>query len=142
MVDPHVRIKVLEAKNEQLQNQLEIAKEEIRILKSTVIGKPILIPIEWLLTSKEEELLTLLYNKNGKVVSKEHLQQVMYSLNSEVQIKIVDVFVCKVRKKLKDLGFPGAIETHWGKGYSMSQDFFIYLDNIVNSKEKQNDLPT
>lgn len=36
--------------------------------------------------------------------------------------KMVDVMICKLRKKLEDKGFPGAIKTIWGKGYFIEPD--------------------
>ncbi len=40
----------------------------------------------------------------------------------EPEIKIVDVFVCKLRKKLTSAGFETPIETVWGQGYVMPID--------------------
>jgi two-component system cell cycle response regulator CtrA len=39
----------------------------------------------------------------------------------EPELKIIDVFICKVRKKLAEAGAPKLIETVWGRGYRMSR---------------------
>lgn len=59
-------------------------------------------------------------------VSKERLleatQPSWRDRNQEPEIKIVDVHVCRLRKRLEVMGFSGAIQTHWGFGFSMSAD--------------------
>lgn len=50
-------------------------------------------------------------------VTKERLHNAMYDRDEpETEIKIVDVFICKIRNKM---GFD-AIETVWGRGYGLS----------------------
>lgn len=74
------------------------------------------------LTGKEMLLMAVLATSNGRTVSKEMVLSGMYSATEdEPEIKIVDVFVCKLRKKLSavhpDAGL--AIETVWGAGYRL-----------------------
>jgi DNA-binding response OmpR family regulator len=71
------------------------------------------------LTGHEMMLVERLAQKFPNVVSKESLLDWLYQLNTseEPEIKIIDVFVCKVRKKLTPLGV--RIDTAWGKGYSL-----------------------
>jgi two-component system cell cycle response regulator CtrA len=73
------------------------------------------------LTPKEASMLFLLASHPGRVLSKEALLGGMYvdGVDDEPEIKIIDVFVCKLRRKLTDL-HPDAgkfIETMWGHGY-------------------------
>lgn len=42
-------------------------------------------------------------------------------------IKIVDVFVCKMRKKLRPYGI--TIDTVWGRGYLLTAESVLILDN-------------
>ncbi len=69
-----------------------------------------------ILTAQEQCLFEALYAAQGKVVTKEQLLTQLYPIEAdEAEIKIIDVFVCKVRKKLKPLGL--TIQTEWGRGY-------------------------
>ena len=66
-------------------------------------------------TPKEAAILHYLLQREGQPVSKEALYEAVCGPLSDVEIKIIDVWVCKVRKKLPE----GAdIKTHWGFGYS------------------------
>ena len=62
----------------------------------------------------------------GRPVSKERLH---VGLSADVEpmteLKIVDVIICKVRAKLKPYNPEGrcCIETVWGRGYRLSEDF-------------------
>ncbi len=54
----------------------------------------------------------------GRCVTKEMILDHCYGGMDEPEQKIVDVFVCKLRKKLRDAGAPSDfIETVWGRGY-------------------------
>ncbi|UUV43131.1 helix-turn-helix DNA binding domain protein [Rhodobacter phage RcBigEagle] len=69
-------------------------------------------------TPKEARLFFILSNNPGKVFSKETLIRRLYHGQSEDEVpetKIVDVFICKLRKKLPA---DFQITTHWGEGYS------------------------
>lgn len=76
------------------------------------------------LTGKEMLLFSLLASTKGRTKSKESILSGIYtSLEDEPEIKIIDVFVCKLRKKLTDI-HPDAgqvIETVWGRGYQINQ---------------------
>jgi two-component system cell cycle response regulator CtrA len=72
------------------------------------------------LTKQEFEIFITLYDARGRVLSKEALlAAIAPDIDEEPEIKIVDVFVCKIRKKLNGLGL--SLETVWGRGYRMSQ---------------------
>ncbi len=70
------------------------------------------------LTGKEYEILALLSLRKGKTVSKEMFLNHLYGGMDEPELKIIDVFVCKLRKKLSAAsGGDHYIETVWGRGY-------------------------
>jgi two-component system, cell cycle response regulator CtrA len=73
------------------------------------------------LTPKEFEILAALALRRDQVVGRQQLFNAMYGNEpSEVpDIKIIDVFVCKIRKRLAEAGAPGLIETVWARGYTM-----------------------
>lgn len=70
------------------------------------------------LTGKEYQILELLSLRKGTVLSKEIFLNHLYGGIDEPEAKIVDVFVCKLRKKLSDaMAGQHIIETVWGRGY-------------------------
>ncbi|MCE2991348.1 MAG: response regulator transcription factor [Candidatus Jidaibacter sp.] len=72
------------------------------------------------LTYKEQAVLELLALRKGVVVAKEQFLSHLYNGGDEPEFKIIDVFVCKMRKKLYDAsGGVNYIETVWGRGYAL-----------------------
>jgi two-component system cell cycle response regulator CtrA len=70
------------------------------------------------LTGKEYGILELLNLRKGSAVTKEMVLNHLYAGMDEPEIKIIDVFVCKLRKKLAQAtGGKHYIETVWGRGY-------------------------
>lgn len=69
------------------------------------------------LTKLECRLLEEVMTRGGRTVSKDQLLSAMYADRvDEPELKIVDVFTCKVRRKLGEHG-PKIIETVWGQGF-------------------------
>jgi two-component system cell cycle response regulator CtrA len=70
------------------------------------------------LTGKEYAMLELLSLRKGTTLTKEMFLNHLYGGMDEPELKIIDVFICKLRKKLS-LACGGAnyIETVWGRGY-------------------------
>ena len=70
------------------------------------------------LTRKEYQMLELLGLREGRPVTKEQFLQHVYGGIDEPEQKIIDVFICKIRKKLANAsGGKNYIETLWGRGY-------------------------
>ena len=70
------------------------------------------------LTDKEHGILELLSLRKGTTLTKEMFLNHLYGGVHEPEIKIIDVFVCKLRKKLAQAtGSKHYIETVWGRGY-------------------------
>lgn len=69
------------------------------------------------LTSKEYAILELLVLRRGAVLSKENFLDHLYGGIDEPDAKIIDVFICKLRKKLASSGVDNLIGTVWGRGY-------------------------
>ncbi len=70
------------------------------------------------LTGKEYAILELLSLRKGAPVTKEMFLNHLYGGMDEPELKIIDVFVCKLRKKLlAATGGESHIETMWGRGY-------------------------
>ena len=70
------------------------------------------------LTGKEYQMLELLSLRKGMTMSKEMFLNHLYGGMDEPAQKIIDVFICKLRKKLANAsGGKDYIETVWGRGY-------------------------
>jgi two-component system cell cycle response regulator CtrA len=74
------------------------------------------------LTGKEYQMLELLALRKGTTLTKEMFLSQLYGALDEPEVKIIDVFVCKLRKKLASAsGGKNYIETVWGRGYVMRE---------------------
>lgn len=90
------------------------------------------------LTNKEYAILELLAMRKGTVLTKEMFLNHLYNSMDEPEIKIIDVFVCKLRKKLADAaGGRNYIETVWGRGYMLKDyDQLAEHNNDAELSEK------
>jgi two-component system cell cycle response regulator CtrA len=89
------------------ENALRIGSVEINMNAKKIYakGKPVT------LTKKEYQIAEIL------VLSKEAILDHLYGGLDEPNPKIIDVFICKIRKKLQAMGVDDFIETNWGRGY-------------------------
>ncbi|ATG46757.1 DNA-binding response regulator [Celeribacter ethanolicus] len=96
------------------QSVIRTGKIEVNLDAKTVSvgGKPVH------LTGKEYQMLELLSLRKGTTLTKEMFLNHLYGGMDEPELKIIDVFICKLRKKLAN-ATDGAnyIETVWGRGY-------------------------
>src|SRR3954469_9817101 len=79
----------------------------------TVAGRPVH------LTGKEYAILELLVMRKGMVLTKDIFLNHLYGGMDEPEVKIIDVFICKLRKKLAQAGADNVIGTVWGRGYTV-----------------------
>jgi two-component system cell cycle response regulator CtrA len=90
--------------------QLNLDSREV-----TVGGNPVH------LTGKEYSILELLVLRKGMVLTKEAFLNHLYGGMDEPEMKIIDVFICKLRKKLAQAGADNVIGTVWGRGYMLRE---------------------
>lgn len=69
------------------------------------------------LTQKEAALLTMLMEKEGRVVSRERLLDLMWEDQHFIDDNTLNVYITRVRRKLRELGAGDLIETVRGAGY-------------------------
>ncbi|PPB80111.1 two-component system cell cycle response regulator CtrA [Albidovulum inexpectatum] len=96
------------------QSIIRTGKIEVNLDAKTVEveGKPVH------LTGKEYQMLELLSLRKGTTLTKEMFLNHLYGGMDEPELKIIDVFICKLRKKLAQAtGGENYIETVWGRGY-------------------------
>jgi two-component system cell cycle response regulator CtrA len=80
------------------------------------------------LTGTEYKILAFLAQRQGSTLTKEMLLNHLYSGMDEPEIKIIDVFICKLRKKLAEAsGGRNYIETVWGRGYMLREPHVVKL---------------
>ena len=83
------------------------------------------------LTGKEYGILELLSLRKGSTLNKEIFLNHLYGGMDEPELKIIDVFICKLRKKLStSTGGDNYIETVWGQGY-------LLRDPVKEAPEKK-----
>jgi len=94
-------------------SSLHIGSVEINMNAKKIFakGKPVT------LTKKEYQIAEILALRKGAVLSKEAILDHLYGGLDEPNPKIIDVFICKIRKKLQSMGVDDFIETNWGRGY-------------------------
>lgn len=73
------------------------------------------------LTGKEYAIFELLVLRKGMVLTKEIFLNHLYGGMDEPEMKIIDVFICKLRKKLQLAGADNMIGTVWGRGYILRE---------------------
>lgn len=96
------------------QSTIRTGKVTVNLDAKTVDvgGKPVH------LTGKEYQMLELLSLRKGTTLTKEMFLNHLYGGMDEPELKIIDVFICKLRKKLAEAtGGDNYIETVWGRGY-------------------------
>jgi len=95
------------------QSEIAVGKVKINLESRTVeaAGKPIH------LTGKEYGILELLALRKGSTLTKEMFLNHLYGGMDEPEMKIIDVFICKLRKKIQQVTGDNYIETVWGRGY-------------------------
>lgn len=108
-MDTERRLEVVERENEMLREQ--VRKLELALVDSDPL------PFEWGLTHQETTVFGVLVNRT--LATKEAIMTALYRSmgKDEAEPKIVDVFVCKMRKKLKPFGIQ--VRTVWGQGYAL-----------------------
>ena len=75
------------------------------------------------LTPKERDLLAILYRREGRVVPRGGLVSILFHESRDP--KGVDVYVCRLRKKLAPVGLQ--IVNVWGEGYRLERDAGVTL---------------
>lgn len=115
------RVEGLEADNERLRDRVAQLED--------AMGMRLLTPVEWRLTSSEMRVFGVLMTR--EIATKQAIMSALYRADArdEAEIKIVDVFVCKARKKLKPFGVE--IETRWGEGYYLTPAMKAFVRDYI-----------
>jgi two-component system, cell cycle response regulator CtrA len=104
------------ARLEALAAEIERLRDRIDELEA-LLGMSLLPPLEWRLTASQARVLGVIHAR--PYASKDAIMAALYrdGARDEAEIKIVDVMVCHIRRKLKPFGIE--IITRWGEGFEM-----------------------
>lgn len=72
-------------------------------------------------TPQEYRMAEALALRAGVTLTKQNLMDALYGGRDEPEVKIIGVFICKLRNKLKAAGAADVIQTIWGRGYCMRE---------------------
>lgn len=119
----------LEARCEALQARIDELEMQLEHLRNVMESHS--VPAVFGLTPKEAALVQALRTRSPHTLSKEQLLSALYGLQAddEPEIRIIDVFICKARKKLEPFGV--RIATVWGRGYQMDEDSVAAYDEVA-----------
>ena len=110
------RVGYLEEENRQLREALEPA---------------VALPVDWKLTKTEARVLLALHRVRQGYMNRERLLVALYGLEVDVEPKIVDVMVCKIRRKLRTAGVTIPIRTFHGDGFGLTREGHTALAAIL-----------
>lgn len=113
-------IQKLEEENDALRHRVRDLEEKIGCHFET--------PPQFGLTRQEGALFGLLL-KNPLVTKEFAISALYLHKQDEAEIKIVDVFICKTRKKLKP--YSVEIETVWGRGYRLPPESRAIAEKLL-----------
>lgn len=104
---------------DEQQRSLEVLRERCRLLEEALAPSTVYVPIEWRLTSSEARVFACLASRD--LATKQQITLAIYSdrPDDEPEMKIIDVFICKIRRKLRPFNI--VISTVWGHGWLLEQ---------------------
>ncbi len=105
-------------------------------LREMLAPQSVMLPRSWRLTRKEE-LVVLAFLKVGtNTLDRERLMLTLYGMfdDDTPQVKICDVFICKIRRKMMEAQTLIHIETVWGRGWRLEPESLNRLKGVVEAQ--------
>lgn len=102
-----------------LRNRVAVLEERVRVLEDALAPASVVIPLEWGLSQREACIFAHLTTRD--LVTRDSIFAALYShlpIDDEPAAKIVDVFLCAIRKKLSRFGVQ--IHTVRGRGFALA----------------------
>lgn len=118
----------LQAKVDMLEKENDILRERVISLEAEMTHKA--IPPIFGFTGSENRLLGMLLKRT--MVTRESAMVALYGddMDRAADAKIIDVFICKMRAKLKP--FQIEITTHWATGYSLTAETKAHIHKLFS----------
>jgi len=103
----------------RLRNENEDLREQVRQLKA-VLAPEIEVPLEWGLSASERTIVQTLIAR--PVATRQMIWKSLYDgMKDDRDPKVIDVFMCKIRHKLRPAGI--VISTVWGRGWALAPEW-------------------
>ena len=113
------------------RDEIEPLREKVRQYEEALAPRG-LLPRAWRLTGKEETLLRALRAVGPNVLHHERAMLALYGMWEDMpEQKIIDVFICKLRRKLMEAQAQIRIKTVWGRGWRMTPESCAMFDAAV-----------
>lgn len=112
----------------RLREERDEAREEVRQLRhrararGDVVGT---IMLAFGTSRTVSEMIAALYRAKGRRLTQAALLDTLYADRPEAsvpELKIIQVYVHKVRKAFRDKGLPDPLTTYWGAGYALTPE--------------------
>lgn len=111
------KVAILEAENADLKRALGQSHDATRIDA---------LRRKWRFTTREAEYVLTLYAAHPRVMTKGALMDALYlDRTNEPEIKIIDIWACKIRRKA------GFLHTVWAQGYRLSDAALIQIGEAI-----------
>lgn len=124
-----------------LRERLERSEEELRYLKDALTIAPDIAYEGVFLSKAEKVVMEALFATPHRRLDSTYLRgrlDVALDRRDSCEPKSVDVVICRLRRKLKQLNPPIAIRTEWGVGYFLTEDdreLFALRRHIVPGRQ-------
>lgn len=114
-----------------LREENDTLREQVRQLQEALAPTAIL-PRSWCLTKTEERLLRAIRAVGPNLLHHERAMLAIYGMWEDMpEQKILDVLVCKIRRKLMEAQAQIRIETVWGRGWRMTPESCTKFDVAI-----------
>lgn len=111
---------------QELKDEIAFLRRELGIVRAEDMENRLCLVLG--ISKTEAAILALLYNRRGATLSKGAIWDVLYAgSDSEPLLKIVDVFICKLRRRLPE----DSIATIWGRGYTLTATGLAHVDEAI-----------
>lgn len=114
-----------------LIEERDTLREQVRQLEE-LLRPTIILPAAWRLSRMEADFLNALRAAAPGMVHRERMMIALYGLSDEPpEPKILDVYLCKVRRRLMEAQTRIQVETIYGRGWRLHPDSVIRFDEAV-----------
>jgi two-component system, cell cycle response regulator CtrA len=115
-----------------LEDQVELLKQKLEALMGSSQEIGALLSLKRGMTTRLATILSILVKRAPAVVSRQAFHTVIYGdrVDGGPEVKIFDVHICKLRRVLRRLQAPGAVDTIWNAGYRANPALVEWVKQI------------
>lgn len=131
MITDDMRFRALKDRYDELVEENAWLKRELGIIQDA--GVVTRLKDVFNLSGTEAKLLAAMHTRGGKTLTKDAAMNILYSdrPNDEPDRKIIDVYACKIRGKVRHVTGENAIGTEWGVGYFLTPEGIEAADRAM-----------